>query len=143
MRVDNTKVYITVDGGGATLSTTRLLVSQYPNVVITGGITRQYNQNNITFTNTTGDYFGTYSTPRTGTLTWDETNAVDGGIAVVYYQNYALDIPTTIFTLGNFDDTEINKLYLERDSEGNITCNIVNNLEGGSTFETAPVITVT
>ena len=94
-----------------------------------GGIasptSNQYNQNNITFTNVNGDYFGIASAPRTGTLTFDFTDAVTGGIAVVYYNNATLELPTRWLTIGTFVPNEINKIYLERDSEGLITCNII------------------
>ena len=93
------------------------------------GISNQYNQNNITFTNTTGDYFGTQTAPRSGTLTFDVTGAVTGGIAVCYYSNATFDIPVTLITVGEFKPNEVNKLYFERDSEGNITCNILNDLQ--------------
>ena len=93
------------------------------------GISNQYNQNNLTFTNTTGDYFGTESSPRTGTLTFDMTGAVRGGIAVCYYQDATLDIPATLFTLGQFKANAVNKLYFERDGDGNVTCNIVNDVQ--------------
>ena len=92
------------------------------------GISNQYQQNNITFTNTTGDYFGTRTASRTGTLTFDMTGAVRGGIAVCYYTNATLDIPTTLYTLGEFKPNALNKLYFERDSDANVTCNIINDL---------------
>ena len=70
-------------------------------------------QNNITFTHTTGDYFGSLASPRTGTLTFDATGAVTGGIATVWYQNPTLDIPSTWVVQGTFDTTGVNKLYFE------------------------------
>jgi hypothetical protein len=107
--------------------------------------TGQRNQNNITFTNINGDYFGTASSPRTGTLTFDATGAVIGGIAVVYYNNATLDMPEPLLQKGTFAPGELNKIYLERDSQGFITANIINGATTvpGIPSATAPTITVT
>lgn len=120
---------------------------------IDGGVTQeavknalksnQYNQNNITFKNVLGDYFGTITTPRTGTLTFDTTDAVTGGISVVYYNNATLAIPSVWRTIGTFVPNELNKIYLERDSEGYITCNIVAPAISNEPSATIPTITVT
>jgi hypothetical protein len=83
--------------------------------------------NSINFTDIFGTYFGTASEPRTGSLTFDMTGAVTGGIAVVYYNNTTLDMPETLFLKGTFAPDELNKIYLERDSQGFITANIINN----------------
>jgi hypothetical protein len=108
------------------------------------GVSNQFNQNNITFTNVNGDYFGTVTAPRTGTLTFDITGAVTGGIAVVYYTGAALAMPETLFLKGTFAPDELNKIYLERDSQGFITANIINgSIEVGTPSATAPTITVT
>lgn len=88
-------------------------------------VSKQYNQNNITFKSNIGDYFGKVTAPRTGTLTFDTTDAVTCGIAIVYYQNATLQMPNVWRTIGTFAPNELNKIYLERDSEGYITCNIV------------------
>jgi hypothetical protein len=82
--------------------------------------------NRITFAKVIGDYFGTVTEPKTGTLTFDMTNAVIGGIAVVYYNNSTLSMPSCFLQIGTFAPNVLNKIYLERDSEGNITANIVN-----------------
>jgi len=82
--------------------------------------------NTITFTNVIGNYFGTYSTPRTGALTFDNTNAVTGGVSIVYYINPTLDISgNPKFGINNFKPNEINKLYVEIDSEGVYTMNVI------------------
>jgi len=87
-----------------------------------------YESNTITFTNVIGDYFGTKTTPRTGTLSFDDTNAVTGGISVVNYNNPTDDYPkTSIITTGDFIPNVLNKLYIERDSEGFTYMNITNN----------------
>ena len=118
---------------------------------IDGGVTQeavknalksnQYNQNNITFKNVLGDYFGTVTTPITGTLTFDTTDAVTGGISVVYYNNSTLDIPSVWLSVGDFIAGEINKLYFERDSEGYITLNILN--AGGDVTPPSTIGTLT
>jgi hypothetical protein len=109
------------------------------------GVSNQFNQNNITFTNVNGDYFGTVTAPRSGTLTFDITGAVTGGIAVVYYNDATLTLPETLFLKGTFAPGELNKIYLERDSQGFITANIVNGsaVVPGVASATAPTITVT
>lgn len=98
-----------------------------------------FSSNNITFFNVNGDYFGSFGTPRTGSLTVDNTSAVTGAVSAVYYQNPTLDIDITpIFTTGTFNTTEVNKLYIERDQDDNYTLNIVSASEGPSnqyTFE--------
>lgn len=87
----------------------------------------QYDQNNITFKNTIGDYFGKVTTPRTGALTFDITDAVTGGVSIVYYQDATLQMPSVWLQTGmEFLPNQINKLYFERDSEGYITMNIIN-----------------
>lgn len=83
-------------------------------------------QNNITFDNVIGNYFGTIASPRTGALTFDTSSAVRGGIAIVYYLNDTLNMPTPWLTSGTFSPNQINKIYLERDGEGFVTCNILN-----------------
>ena len=108
-------------------------------VVVLGS--NQYNQNNITFKNVLGDYFGTITTPRTGTLTFDATDAVTGGISVVYYNNSTLDIPSVWLSVGDFIAGEINKLYFERDSEGYVTLNILN--AGGDVTPPSTIGTLT
>jgi len=92
------------------------------------GISNQYNQNNITFQNTAGDYFGTLANPRSNTLTFDPTDAVGGAISTVWYQNATLDIPALGIIKGTFDPVGVNKLYFERDHQGEIIGNIVNTL---------------
>jgi hypothetical protein len=83
--------------------------------------------NAITFLNTNGAYFGKFASARTGTLTFDTTDAVTGAISVVYYNNPTLDIPVTpIFTSGTFVPSVVNKLYFERDEDNNYTLNIIN-----------------
>ena len=89
------------------------------------GVSNTYTQNNITFKNTAGDYFGTLAAPRTGTLTFDSTDEVDGGISTIWYQNATLDIPSTWTLQGEFDDTGVNKLYFERANDGSILGNVV------------------
>jgi hypothetical protein len=94
-----------------------------------GGIetgSTQLQQNNITFKKNNGDFFGTVTAPRTGVLTFDMTDAITGGNAVVYYQNATLQMPSTWLTVGVFAPNVLNKIYLERDSEGYITANILN-----------------
>lgn len=89
-------------------------------------ISNQYDSNIIYFSNTIGDYYGKISEPLTGTLTFSHVGAVTGGISIIYYNNSTLDMPNTWLTIGNFIPNQINKIYLERDSEGNITANIIN-----------------
>ena len=102
-----------------------------------------YNQNNITFTNNVGDYFGSVDSPRTGILTFDTAGAVRGGIAIIYYQNATLQMPSVWRTRGNFVPNEVNKIYLERDGEGFVTCNIISTSSDSTPTATAPTITVT
>lgn len=104
-------------------------------------VSNQLSQNNITFKNPIGDYFGKVTAPRTGTLTFDTTDAVTGGIAIVYYNNATLDIPSVWLTVGDFIAGEINKLYFERDSEGYITLNILN--AGGDVTPPSTIGTLT
>ncbi len=101
------------------------------------------NTNTITFDSSIGDYYGSVAAPRTGTLTFDTTGAVRGGQAVVYYNNSTLAIPTTWMTFGSFFPGQINKLYFERDGEGNVTCNIVNSGVDTGIPSTVGALTIT
>jgi len=84
-----------------------------------------YETNELTFVNTTGDYFGKLSTPRTGTLTLDISSAVTGGNVIVYYQNETLDLPFTPINVPDFSPNQLCKLYIERDVDNNYTVNVI------------------
>jgi hypothetical protein len=102
----------------------------------------QRNQNNITFTNVAGDFFGTAAAPRTGLLTIDDTNAVLGGNVCIFYNNSSLEItPSVNLILGDFIPNELNVIFILRASNGFLIANIVN--EGLLISATAPTITVT
>jgi hypothetical protein len=124
--VNEGQLRIYLEGGGAVLPTNFIFPED------------EAIDNRITFTKTIGDYFGTVTEPKTGTLTFDMTGAVIGGIAVVYYNNSTLDIPSVFLQMGDFAPSILNKIYLERDGEGNITANIINGL-AGSTIPLAPI----
>ncbi len=85
------------------------------------------NSNTITFADSNGVYFGSYSSPRTGSLTLSLTGAVTGGFAIVYYQNPTLDVDSTLlYAQGSLDPANVNKVYIEHDAEGNLTMTIIN-----------------
>jgi hypothetical protein len=119
-------------GFGKDIQSSDLIPISNGGVVSTGST--QLQQNNITFKKNNGDFFGTVTAPRTGVLTFDMTDAVTGGNAVVYYQNATLQIPSTWLTVGTFAPNVVNQIFLLKDSEGNITANILN----GSTVAPPP-----
>ena len=83
--------------------------------------------NILTFENNFGNYFGTKDVPRTGSLTTDLTNAVTGGIDIVYYNNATLDIDITpSFSSGSFIPNEVNMLFLSKDKDGFFTLSVMN-----------------
>ena len=122
--LDGTEIEL-IDGGGVTVTGA---ISDLDNEKANKSLIQSnfYESNTITFTNVIGDYFGTYSTPRTGALTFDNTNSVTGGISIVYYINPTLDISgNPKFGINNFKPNSINKLYVEIDSEGVYTMNVI------------------
>jgi hypothetical protein len=109
------------------------------------GESAQRNQNNITFTNVNGDFFGTAAAPRTGALTIDTTGAVLGGNACVFYNNATLNVtPTPDLIVGNFAPDELNAIFILRSGGGFLIANIINSgSTPGTPSATAPTITVT
>lgn len=92
-----------------------------------GGPLETVNSNNVQFDSTSGKYYGSFSSPRSGTITLDDTDAVAGGLAIVYYQDTALDLSDTPrYSQGTIDVSLVNKIYIERDAEGDYSINIVN-----------------
>jgi hypothetical protein len=98
--------------------------------------------NAIHFMDIDGTSFGTESSPRTGPLTFNLVSSVPHAVSIVYYQNATLDMPNVWMVLGTFLPNQINKLYMELDSEMNITVNIVNFGLPTNPSATAPTITV-
>lgn len=94
-----------------------------------GGPLETVDSNTIQFDTTNGRYYGSFASPRTGSLTLDATGAVSGGLAIVYYENATLDLSETpIFSQGDISVGSVNKVYIERDADGNYTVNVVNPL---------------
>jgi hypothetical protein len=94
------------------------------------GLSNQRNQNNITFTNVNGDFFGTAVAPRTGALTIDTAGAVLGGNACIFYNNATLNIsPTPDLVVGTFAPNELNTIFIIRAGDGFLIANIVNGVE--------------
>jgi hypothetical protein len=106
------------------------LIWQSDVVNVGTNISRQFFTNEVTFDNVIGDYYGTVTAPRTGQILFTRNGdlilGVAGGIAVVYYINATLSFPTFTINSGTFAPNVLNKIYLERDSEGFITANIIN-----------------
>lgn len=92
MRVENGRIYITVDGGGATLSTTRLLVSQYPNVlVVQSGGTVNYATDHGSETGLTDDDHPQYHNDARGDARYSSLGHDHDGVYTPVEHNHDLE----------------------------------------------------
>lgn len=95
-----------------------------------GGSLDVVDSSNIKFLSSIGTYYGSYTSPRSGSLVLDTSDSVVGGISVVYYENPTLDIDKTpTHVSGELASSGVNKLYIEVDQEKNITISILPPIE--------------
>jgi hypothetical protein len=106
--------------------------------------------NTIPFTKAgAGSQVGRAHQPRTGHLIFDDSNAIPGGCAFVYYQGTSISFSETpLFLFGTLDAEGLNIVFIIRDVDGNFIVNIQSNATGSpvdptTPTATAPTITVT